>query len=74
MFVTPEIMATGKDSRFIGKVFQEFCTARNITLQTVIPGHHQSLGEAERRRGLFRSIIDHVVGGEKPNSSSRGEW
>ena len=74
MFGAPEIMAVGKDSRFIGNVFRDFCTARNIVLQAVIPGHHQSLGETERRHGLFRSIIAHVVGNKKPNSPSRGEW
>ena len=66
-------MVAGKDSRFIGKVFQEFRTARNIVLQTVIPGHHQSLGGAERRHGLFRSIMDHAIGNKKTNSSSRKE-
>ena len=67
-------MAPGKDSRFTGEVFQEFRTARNVVLQTVIPGHHQSLGATERGRGLFRSLIDHLVGGKKPNSPSRKEW
>ena len=73
-FGTPEIMATDKDSRFIWKVFQEFCTARNIILQTVIPGHHQSLGATERRHGLYREINDRVIGNWKPNSARRIEW
>ena len=51
------------DSRFIGKLFRDFCTTRNIISQTAIPGPHRSLGDTERRRGLFRAIIDHVVGG-----------
>ena len=74
VFGEPEIMVADKDSMFIVKVFQEFCTARNIVLQAVIPRRHQSLGETERRHGLFRSIIDHVIGNKKPNSPSRKEW
>ena len=70
----PGIMAAGKDSRFIGKAFRGFCTAHNIVLQTAIPGYRQSLGATERWRGLFRSIIDHVVGNKKPNSLSNKEW
>ena len=70
----PEIMVAGKDSRFIGKVPQEFCDARNVVLQTIIPGHHQSLGATERRRGMFRPITDHAIGNKNPNSSSRKEW
>ena len=66
-------MVADKDSRFIGEVFQEFRNAHNVVLQTVIPGHHQSLGATERRRGLFRSIMDHVIGNKKPNSLSRKE-
>ena len=66
-------MATGNDSRFNGEVFQEFFTAHIIVLQSVISGHHQSLGEIERRRGLFRSIIDRVVGNKNPNSLSNKE-
>ena len=67
-------MVADKDSRFIGEVFQEFRTTRNIVLQTVIPGHRQSLGATARRRALFRSIIDHAVGNRKPNSLSSKEW
>ena len=74
VFGAPEIMVAGKDSRFIGEVFQEFCNARNITLHAVIPGHRQSLGATERRHGLFRTIIDHVIGNRKPNSLGRKEW
>ena len=62
LFGAPEIMAAGKDSRFIGEVFQEFCTSHSIISQAVIPGHHQSLGAAERRHGLLRTIIDHMIG------------
>ena len=67
-------MVTDEDSMFIGEVFQEFCTARNTVLQTVTPWNHQILGATELRRGLFRSIIDHVVGNKKPSSSRRKEW
>ena len=48
--VTPEIIAADKDSGFTGKVFQDFCNARKIALQTVMPGSHQCLGANERRR------------------------
>ena len=74
LFGAPGIMVASEDSRFIGKVPREFSTARNIVSQTVIPGHHQSLGETERRHGLFRTTIDHVVGNKKPNSLGRKEW
>ena len=72
-FGAPEIMVADKDSGFIGEFFQEFRDARNIIPQTVIPGHHQSLGATERRRGLFCTIIDHVIGNRKPNSLGRKE-
>ena len=71
MFGAPGIMAADRDSACVGKVFRGFRTARNIVLRAVIPGHHRSLGATERRRGLFRSIIAHVVGNKKPNSPSQ---
>ena len=64
----PEIIVVGKDSEFTGEIVQDFCTCRNIVLETVIPGHHQSLGATERRRGHFRTIIDHIIGNKKENS------
>ena len=67
-------MVGDKGSRFTGEVFQEFCTARNIISQAAIPGHRQSLGATERRRGLLRTIIDHAIGNRKPNSLGRKEW
>ena len=65
-FGAPEITMVYKDSRFVGGIFQDFCNARNIISQTVIPGHHQSLWATERRRRSFRVIIDHVNLGRKP--------
>jgi len=59
-------MMADKESRVVGGIFQDFCTTRNIILQTAIPGHHQSLGATERRRRLFRFITDHVDGERKP--------
>ena len=73
-FGTPEIMMADKDSRFVGEIFQDFCTARNIIPKTAIPGHHQSAGATERRRRLFRAIIDHVAGERKPKKLSNKEW
>ena len=73
-FGAPGIMVAEKDVRFNGEVFQEFCNARNIILETVILRHHQSLGATERRHGLFRTTIDHVVGNRNPNSLRRKEW
>ena len=32
VFGTPGILLVGKDKRFIGKIFQDFCTGRNIIL------------------------------------------
>ena len=74
IFGTPEILTAGKDSRFIGKFPRDFSPSRNIILQTAIPGHHQSLGSTERRRRLFRSIIDHVVGERKQEILNNKEW
>ena len=74
VFGEPEIIVVDKDSRFIGGIFQEFRTVRNIVSQTVIPGNRRSLGATERRRGHFRTIIDHMIGDKKPNSSGRTEW
>ena len=65
VFGAPGIMATDKDSIFIWNVFVEFRTARNIVPQSVIQGHHQSLGATEIRHGLFRTITDHVIGDKK---------
>ena len=73
-FGTPEITTVDKDSRFVGGIFQDSCTARNVILQTAIPGHHQSLGATERRLGLFRTIIDHVTGGRKHKKLNNKEW
>ena len=67
-------MAVRKDSIFIGEISQDFRNARNVVLQTVIPGRHQSLGATARRRGLFRSIIDHAIGNKKPWNLSNKEW
>ena len=74
VFGAPGIAVAGKDSRFTGGISQEFRTNLNIVSQTVVPGHHQSLGETERRRGHFRMIKDHMIGDKKPNSSGRKEW
>ena len=74
VFGAPDILVVGKDKRFTGEIFQDFCTARNITLQTVIPGHHQSLGATERRHAHFRGIIDHIIGNRKSNCLSHKEW
>ena len=52
-FGRPGIMAVRKDSIFIGEISQDFRNARNVVLQTVIPGNHQNLGATERRHGLF---------------------
>ena len=65
---TPEIMMVGKDSGFIGEIFQDFCTSPNVISKTAIPWHHQSLGATDRRHRLFRAIIDHVVGERKPKN------
>ena len=74
VFGTPDILVVDKDKRFVGEIFQDFCTHRNITLQTVIPGHHQSLGATERRHGHFRGILDHIIGNRKSNCLSSKEW
>ena len=71
-FWAPEIIAVDKAPMPIGEVFQDFCTSRNIVLQSVIPGRHQSLGAAERRHGHFRMIIDYTIGGKKKKISYVG--
>ena len=74
VFGAPDILIVDKDERSIGNIFQDFCTSRNITLQTVIPGHHQSLGATERRHAHFRGIIDHIIGNRKSNCLSNKQW
>ena len=71
VFGAPEIIFVDNDTGFIGGIPQEFRPARNIVSQTLIPRHHQSLGETARRRGHSRTIIDRVIGNKKPNSSGR---
>ena len=61
VFAAPDISAVDKDMRFIGGNSHDFCSPRNIVLQTVIPGHHQSLGATERRHANFRGIIDNII-------------
>ena len=43
-------------------------------MKTAIRGYRQSLGATERRRRLFRAIIDHVAGGRKPKKLNNKEW
>ena len=74
VFGAPDILVVDKDERFIGEIFQDFCTYHNIVLQTAIPGHRQSLGATERRRAHFRGIIDHIIGNRKSNCSPSKEW
>ena len=67
-FGSPGIIVVGKDMRFTGWGFQDFRTPRNIGLQTVIPGNHQSSGADERRRGLYRIAIDRIFGNKNENA------
>ena len=67
VFGEPGIIAVGTDSRSIGEIFQDFRTARNIVLQAVSHGNHQSSGATGRRIGPFRTTIDHMVGNKKAN-------
>ena len=59
------IIVVYKDSMPIGEVFHDISTSRNIALQAVVPGHHQSSGGAGRRRGHYRMAIDHMMGSKK---------
>ena len=43
-------------------------------LQTVIPANRQSLGATERRRRLFRTTMDRVIGNKKPKNLGNKEW
>ena len=61
-FGAHDILVIDTYMRFIGKIFQDFGASRNIAVQTAIPGHHQSSGATERRRGHLRLIIDHIIG------------
>ena len=49
LFEAPGIISAGKYMGFIGWVFQEFRTSRDVVSQAVIPGHHQSSGATVRR-------------------------
>ena len=54
VFGAPDILVAGKDKKIRWVEFtQDFCTSHNITLQTAIPGHHQSLGATERTHAQF---------------------
>ena len=53
VFGAPGIIVAGKDMGFIGGIFQDFRTARNIALQTAIPGHRQSLGPQNVDADIF---------------------
>ena len=74
MFVKPDILIVWKHMGFIGKILQDFCPSRNIVLNTVIPGRRESLGATERRRGHFRTTVDHIVGNRKSNCLMNKEW
>ena len=50
VFDTPDIIIADKGPRFTDAEVAQFLRGRNITLQPVIPGHHQSVGATERRR------------------------
>ena len=73
-FGEPDILVADKDKRCTGEVPQDFCTPRNITLQNVIPRHHQSIGATDRTHAHFRGIVDHVIGNSKSNFLPRKEW
>ena len=57
----PGILLTDKDSMFTCSKSSQFCNERNITLQTVIPGHQQSLGATERGRMNFKDISQQFI-------------
>ena len=63
-FGTPCIILPGGDSRFIGSHSHNFATG-DITLQTFIHGHHQSLGATEWRHMYFRDISAQIKGRPK---------
>ena len=54
-FGTPDIILADKDARFAGGDRPLFCDRRNIALQTVIPGRHQSLGILKGDIGILET-------------------
>ena len=65
VFGEPDIPTVDKYMGSIGEIFQDFCSSRNIVLQTAIPGLRQSLGSEGRRHGHVRAIADHIFGNWK---------
>ena len=57
VFGAPRIMVEDKDSRFTGEAFREFCAARIIVAQTVIPCHRQSLGRQNVDTVCFDQLL-----------------
>ena len=58
----PDIVIADKGPRCAGAQGQQFYRDRNITLQTVVPGNHQSLGGAGRHM-YFRDITHRIKDG-----------
>ena len=51
-----------------------FRNGRNITLQTVIPGHLPSLGATGRRRVYIQDITQQIIDKRKNNQINPVEW
>ena len=60
-FIRPDIILSDRDSRFVGSEFARFRNGKSVTLQTVIPGRHQSLGATEMGHMYFKDITTQTI-------------
>ena len=70
----PGFSLTGKDTMFIWSKLPKFCNERNITLQTVIPGHHQCLGGDEMARMHFTEITHEIIDKRTKRKIEAVDW
>ena len=61
-------------SRFTGSKFPRFGNELNITLQTIIPGYHQSWGETESGNMYFKGITQQILDKRKNKRIETVDW
>ena len=74
VFGTPGVITDDKGPRFTGAIVPHFCRDRNVSLQAVIPGLHQSLGPAEERHRYLKDTTQQIIGGRKRKNVLSKDW
>ena len=74
LFATPDIILTGKDSRFIGPKVAQFRNARKIHVQAIIPRHHQSVGSTVRRSMYFMDATHQILDKSNRRTIETVDW